>query len=349
MNQTLRNSPSQASQRNLGLCRNLLLTAAATAAFASWAAPAQRSAATAPRPAEAPHSPVDPDWQTVAGAKMAFDVASIRPSEPGTSIPANISMETDDNYDPTGGLFTADRTLETYINFAYKLHPTPEQREAIYGHLPKWVTTQNFAIQARAPGNVTQKDQMRLMMQSLLADRFKLAVHFEQRNEPVFALRMIHPGRLGPQLRRRADGPPCTVPASRTGATPSPASATPANGSADFPFLCGQYLLMPEPHHMILWGSRDVSMARLATWIAITPPRNLGRPVVDQTGLKGKFDFTLEWQWVPDPGGDTAAQPEPLGPTVEEAVKEQLGLKLTPTHAPVATLVVDHVEMPSPN
>jgi len=322
--------------------RSLALLLAAAVLPAAFA---QQMPNPSPQTAQAPQSSADPEWETAAGGKMSFEVASIRPSEPGT-LPANISMETDDRYPPTGGLFTADRTLETYINFAYKLHPTPEQREAIYGHLPKWVTTQNFAIQARAAGNVTQKDQMRLMMQSLLAERFQLAVHFEQRDEPVFALQLIHPGRLGPNIRPHAEGPPCTVPASRTGVAPSPASATPVTGSADFPFLCGQYLLMPEPHHMIVWGSREISMARLASWIAITPPRDLGRPVVDQTGLKGKFDFTLEWKWTSDLDGEPDAQ---SGPTVGEALKQQLGMKLQPTHAPVATLVIDHVEQPSSN
>ena len=100
---------------------------------------------------------------------------------------------------------------------------------------------------------------------------------------------------------------------------------------------------------MLLWGSRDVSMARLATWIPITPPQNLGRPVVDQTRLQGTFDFTLEWQWIPDEDNGTDTQPGPPGPTLAKAVKEQLGLKLQPTIAPVDVLVVDHVEMPSPN
>ncbi len=342
--------------RGVACSRNLFLCAAAvlvvTTSVVMPLAVAQEGTNSAVREVAAgfPYVPqIVTDWQKVAGGKMAFEVASIRPSKPDTSTPANISMETDDHYRSTGGLFTADRTLETYINFAYKLHPTPEQRDAMYGHLPKWVTTQKFTIQARAAGDVTKKDQMRLMMQSLLADRFKLVIHFERRNERVFALRLVRPGKLGPQLRARADGPPCSVPASRSGAAPSADSSTPADGSAAFPFLCGQYSLMPEPNHMLLWGSRDVSMARLATWIPITPPRNLGRTVVDQTGLQGNFDFTLEWQWIPDEDNGTDTQPGPRGPTLAEAVKEQLGLNLQPTIAPVDVLVVDHVEMPSPN
>jgi bla regulator protein blaR1 len=289
------------------------------------------------------------DWQAAAGGKMSFEVASIRPSKPDISVPANVSMEIDDRYVPTGGLFTADRTVETYINFAYKLHPTPEQREVIYGHLPKWVTTQKFTIFARSAGNVAKKDQMRLMMQTLLAERFNLAVHFEQRNVPVFALTLVKPGKLGPNLRPHADGPPCNVPASRNGSVPSAGTEVAASGSADYPFLCGAYNLMPEPNHMILWGSRDVSMSTLATWIAVTPPRNLGRPVVDLTGLHGTFDFTLEWQWTPDSDASAGAEMETSGPTVEEAVKNQLGLKLRSTTAPVPFLVIDNIEMPSEN
>ena len=71
---------------------------------------------------------------------------------------------------------SADFPLQVHIEFAYKMMPSREQTETMLAHLPKWVTTDRFIIQAKAEGNPT-KDQMRLMMQSLLADRFKLAVH----------------------------------------------------------------------------------------------------------------------------------------------------------------------------
>jgi len=280
---------------------------------------------------------------------MSFDVVSIRPSKEVVSIPANVSMEIDDRYVPTGGIFSADRTLETYINFAYKLHPTPEQRAAIYGSLPKWVTKQKFMILARAPGNVRKKDQMRLMMQSLLAERFMLKVHFEQKEMAVFALRVMRPGKLGPNLRPHIDGPSCNVPASKVGKSAAVGADVEPTGNQDFPFLCGQYSLMVEPNHLILWGSRDASLATLATWIAVTPPRDLGRPVVDQTGLKGTYDFTLEWQWEPDSAAPANTEERSSGPTVDEAVEEQLGLRLTPAKAPVPMLVVDRVEMPTEN
>ena len=78
---------------------------------------------------------------------------------------------------------------------------------------------------------------------------------------------------------------------------------------------------------------------------------DLGRPVLDQTGLNGVFDFTLEW--TPDINGPSpssaAFQPDPSGPTFLEALKEQLGLKLDSQTGPVEVFVIDHIEMPSEN
>jgi hypothetical protein len=83
--------------------------------------------------------------------------------------------------------------LWIYIAFACKLPPNDEQTRAMLAHLPKWFGG-FFEIDARAKGNPS-KDQMRLMMQSLLADRFKLAVHFETKEEPVYALTLVKPGK----------------------------------------------------------------------------------------------------------------------------------------------------------
>src|SRR5580658_5634043 len=74
--------------------------------------------------------------------------------------------------------------------------------------LAKIVGNDFFDIEAQAPGNPT-KDQMRLMIQSLLAERFKLAVHFETRDAPVFALTLVKPGKTGPKLLPHSEGPPC--------------------------------------------------------------------------------------------------------------------------------------------
>jgi len=74
--------------------------------------------------------------------------------------------------------------------------------------MPEWVTTERYAIEARADGTPT-KDQMRLMMRSLLAERFGFKAHFEERTLPAFALELVNPGKTGPKLRPHSEGVPC--------------------------------------------------------------------------------------------------------------------------------------------
>ena len=102
--------------------------------------------------------------------------------------------------------------LLRYIVFAYRLNGTAGTGAAVRLfsraldlHVPDWVRNGRYDIEARAPGAAT-KDQMRLMMQSLLAERFKLTVHWETREAPVFALVEAKPGKLGPQLEPHPSG-----------------------------------------------------------------------------------------------------------------------------------------------
>ena len=150
----------------------------------------------------AAQTPGDPDWQKAAGGKMAFDVASVKLTKlfRPPSYPLNSGYAK-----PPGGRFSASFWLGAYILFAYKLDAF--QAKEISSQLPKWAN-ESYAIDAEAEGNPT-KDQMRLMMQSLLADRFKLSAHFETREVPVLALILVKPGKLGPKLRPHSEGPPC--------------------------------------------------------------------------------------------------------------------------------------------
>ena len=276
---------------------------------------------------------------------MSFEVASIRQSKPGAFTPPNFALDNGDSFTPhgdPGGRFIADFSLPVYIQFAYKLWPTPEQTDAMLAHLPKWVATDNFEINAKAEGNPT-KDQMRLMVQSLLADRFKLIVHFETQTVPVLALVLGKPGRIGPKLRAHSDGPACDV------HTPASAPGNPANGDDVFPPVCDAFMLVSAGNHEMRLGSRNTTMKLIAA--SLPSLGRLGRPVVDQTGLSGRFDFTL--QWAPEPEG--ATQPAAGNPsdaqatTFLEALQEQLGMKLKSTKAPIDVLVIDHVERPSEN
>jgi len=304
----------------------------------SWLVAAGWLAVCSPRvPGQQPAAA--PEWQMAAGNKMAFEVASVK-KDPGPFRPPNFPLDTGDAYRPVGGRFSADFPLMTYITFAYKIGLAPDQRQALMAHLPDWVATDRFAIEARAEGAPT-KDQMRLMMQSLLAERFKLAAHFETQVVPVLAMVLAKPGKTGPKLRPHAEGAACEA----TPATDRP----PKDGDEVFPPVCDAYMLMMKPDKGARAGSRNTTMELLAG--ALSGLGRLERPVVDQTGLSGRFDFTLEW--APEPSGPSAPNAEATadlrGPEFLVALREQLGLKLESTKAPIEVIVIDHVERPSEN
>jgi uncharacterized protein (TIGR03435 family) len=275
---------------------------------------------------------------------MEFDVVSIHPTKPGEFTPPNFDMTAGDKaaWWPDGGLFHADFPVSIYIVFAYKLFPTSAEGESLLAHQPKWVSEENMAISMRASGNPT-KDQARVMMQSMLADRFKLAIHFETRQVPVLALTLIRPGKLGPKLRPHAQGPACDVP------VPPPAKGSLAKGPDLTPPGCGLWMTVPKPNHMQLDGARDVNMSLITAYLS--QEAGMDRPIVDQTGLTGNYDFSIQWTEESEgPGASGAnAAPDSQATTFVEALKEQLALKLVRTTAPVIVPVIDHIERPSEN
>ena len=164
--------------------------------------------------------PPTPQWQIDAGGKMEFDVASVKqdttPLSPQT-VHSNVPLGPQDMYSPTGGLLSATNfPLLQYMVFAYKL--TSTQFQSVQSQLPKWATTNRYDIQARVAGNPT-KDQFRLMMQALLADRFKLAIHYEIKQQPIFALVLDKPGKLGPKLQPHPADSPCSTAGDAPGGT----------------------------------------------------------------------------------------------------------------------------------
>ena len=273
------------------------------------------------------------DWQTAAGGKQAFEVASVRKSN-GAFAPPSFPLDEGDSFRPTGNAFHADFPLTVLIQFAYKFRLPSEQMQTVLARAPKWVATDRFTIQARAEGSPT-KDQFRLMVQSLLADRFKLAIHFETQEMPVFALTLLHPGKLGPKLRPHAEGPPCDPP----------------GGTDVFPPTCDilSFVMNAKSPGTRMLGSRHTTLEYVAA--AIGPPARLGRPVLDRTGLSGRYDFVVEWMQEPEgvaqPGNETAA--DLPGPSFLDALREQLGLKLEGTRGPVRMPIIDRVERPTEN
>ena len=303
--------------------------------------------------AQAPATPAPPvpQWETDAGGKMEFDVISVKPNKSGLPpsgdrLYSNIPLGPQDMFTPTGGLLTATNwPLLQYMIFAYKL--TSDQVVSVQSQLPKWATTERFDIQARGSGNPA-KDQFRLMMQALLADRFKLAIHYETRQLPVFALVLDKPGKLGPQFQPHPEDATCST------APPPPGTApeVPSLVAGGLPESCGSLAAWPVPGTpgRVRVGARNVPMTMLTTSMN-SPFTGVDRPVLDKTGLTGKFDFVMEFTPQfngPLPPGANF-QPDESGPTFIEALKQQLGLKLDPQKGPVDVIVIDHVEQPSEN
>jgi uncharacterized protein (TIGR03435 family) len=288
-----------------------------------------------------------PDWQTAAGGKLSFEVASVKPSKSFRS--PNFPLDSG-NAVAQGGRFSAVMPLSIFIFFAYKVDGTGDQARTVLAQMPKEVTTGLFEIEARAAGNAT-KDQMRLMMQSLLADRFNLRVHFDTREVPAMALTLDKPGKLGPKLRPHSEGPPCPEYKSFDPA----ARPEPPKPNDVFPQRCDVNELQSKPGGTARLGTRNTTPQLLARDITTVGfmSGEVDKPVVDRTGLNDRFDYVLEWSGLsfgPLPPG--AAAPAPTdnpGTTFLQAVREQLGLKLVPTRAPIRTLVIDHVERPSEN
>ena len=278
------------------------------------------------------------DWETAAGGKMAFDVASVKAAK--DFAPPNFPLSAEAAYVP-GGRLTATFPLTTYITFAYKLGLSADQTRAMIAGLPKWVGTDRYEIRAQAGRDAT-KDQLRLMMQALMADRFHLKVHFETHEGPVMAMVLDKPGKLGPKLIPHAQGPECPDYTSEGLRAPSKA------GDA-YPSMCGVTAARMPAGGLVMLGSRDTTLQLLANGMQ----GEAGLPVIDRTGLTGKFDYTLEYAGQFGPTAPVAADaPAPSdngGPTFLQAVREQLGLKLTPARAEVKTLVIDRVERPSEN
>ncbi|HXA56247.1 MAG TPA: TIGR03435 family protein [Candidatus Acidoferrum sp.] len=269
---------------------------------------------------------------------MNFDVASIKRNTSGAPAyraSSNFPLGMGDSYSPNGGLFTATNFgVSAFIQFAYRL--SSRETQALQSQLPKWANEERFDIEARA-GSEATKDQMRLMMQSLLADRLKLAVHTETREGPVFALVLAKPGQTGPQLHRHSSNSPAC------GTFTLSASARQADGT---PTACDVFLTLVDSEH-VHTGARNVSMAMIAGAMPLPGMGTLDRPVVDQTGLSGTFDFSIDC--APEAAAGPSVQSPETPPTFLEALKDQLGLKLESTTAKIETLYIDHIEEPSPN
>lgn len=198
---------------------------------------------------------------------------------------------------------------------------------------PAWVLNEVYDLEARAAAIAdVSREQMRSMLQAMLADRFKLAVHYEVQQRPVYAMVVARAdGRLGPNLRRseldceaiqaaRRAGSKDTLPPTALGGPP-----------------CGMSMRGSVGMEVLIGGQ---PLSRLASSFG----SGLDRVVVDRTGLTGNYEVKLTY--MPQPRPDAPAD---APPNIFTALQEQLGLKLEPDRAPLKVLVIDRIERPADN
>jgi uncharacterized protein (TIGR03435 family) len=205
---------------------------------------------------------------------------------------------------------------------------------------PEWVTgAVRFDVMAKA-STVPSRDQMRLMVQHMLRDRFALRTHKETREMPTYVLRIARAdGRLGEKLSRTpVDCAAIEAERIRNGETPK---AVPLR-AGERP-VCRTFLTArPRPGGALTlhYQASGIDSGEFAGWLA----PYLGRTVIDQTGLMGDFDIDLAFSLDGNPGA-------PVDETVSifAALQEQLGLKVDAERGPVEVLVIDSAALPTPD
>jgi len=264
-------------------------------------------------------------------SSASFDVASIKPSDPNSrgvffrNRPGLVDM--------------SGATVKLLIQQAYDV------REFQISGGPGWISSDRYDIVAKA-GNIpadpqNQIDQrkatelQRERLRALLADRFQLKIRRDTKELPVYALTLAN---SGPKFKESSPASPAQAPNGDKGSERPRGS----NIRVGLGQIMGQSVPL------------DLLVQVLS--------QQLGRIVVDKTGLKGTYDFTLEW--TPDQGQglgpgfaapgepprpDSSAPAESSGPSVFSAIQEQLGLKLESQKAPVEIIVIESVEKPSEN
>lgn len=268
----------------------------------------------------------------MAPPPLAFDVASVKPNKSGAE-------ERYIRIDPSGASLTVvNLQLRELITFAYQI-----QSFQLEGG-PSWITSDRFDILARperaVPGTgafFNGQEPLRMMLRTLLADRFQLVMHKETKELPIFELVLARQdGQPGPQLRPAAVDCAARAAAAARGTPPPASSGPPGPGS------CGMNM------NPVSVRGGGVTLAMLANLLE----RTVGRLVIDRTGLTGTWD--LDVKYTPDrsqipPGVEPPVPIDWNGPSLFTALEEQLGLKLQPARGPVEVLVIDSVEQPTPN
>jgi len=247
--------------------------------------------------------------QSQNASDVKFDVISVKRNNSG--IQGNY-------FRPSEGRFSAENvSVQQILWWAYRI-----QDFQVVG-APGWIASEHYDIEAKVEGQTRSAD-MRLMVQKLLQDRFKLVLHRDTSELPIYVLTAAKSGlklKAGTCMTREPNTP-----------------LAPGQRQSDF---CG------------FGGIGNGTLRTTSTTMEIFTDlltTVLKRQVVDTTGFKGNFDVSL--RWTPDPvstGNGGQIPTETTGPSIFTAMQEQLGLKLEAGKGPVDVLVVDHIERPSEN
>jgi uncharacterized protein (TIGR03435 family) len=271
--------------------------------------------------------------EVTAGAPPTFTVASIKPSPPPTGGPMRMTAG------PRGGgqWLAANVPLAFILMNAYPDFSRPGQ---IVGG-PEWIHTQAFDVNAKADGN-PPVDVIMAMVKQLLADRFKLKVHSEAREVDAYALVLARPdGRLGPNIKKAAVDCAARAEEMKRARAAGAALQPPTPPTPGQRPECGMSSTESNGVRRVLIGGNPIGAITMAIQSTV------GRQVVDRTGLTGAFDIDLEFSGAGQLTTN-ADQPNAL-PSVFTALQEQLGLKLESRKEKMDVLVIDSVEMPTPD
>jgi uncharacterized protein (TIGR03435 family) len=257
---------------------------------------------------------------------MTFDVASVRENK-DVDLRSGVTMSGQLAPDKAT-LRLTNWDIENLISFAYEV-----DRFQIVGD-PQWPFPTVFVIEAKSDSEadarlatLTKKqqraEQMHMhMMQTLLEQRFKLKTHTETKESDIFNL-VVAKG--GPKLAPEGSAPPSPDESKRFGEHPVPALYQKNDGQG-YDYI-----------------AHACSMDQIAKMLT----SQFGRPVIDRTGLTGKYDFVLKYKgrWDRDRSADDL---DPM-PPMDRALQEELGLKVEAAKGPRTVLVIDHIEKPSEN
>lgn len=253
------------------------------------------------------------------GARPEFEVASVKPLQ--STGPGRLT------YDP-GTWSCLNCRLFDLFGHAYKVF----EYQIV---APEWTKGATFDVIVKLPPGLKEapwstradQDEFAVRMQSLLEERFRMKVHHESRVEPVYELVVAKGGLKLEELSEPAPALP-------------PGPSVDQDGFPNVPGGDGMRLLADRGRIQFRWQS----MANLAHFIST----QVGRPVLDSTGLKAHYALKLSWYKERPPSiaptSDGLSADPPSGPTIFEAIQQQLGLKLQSKTNPVETVVIDHVE-----